>query len=548
MRLRTLPPCLAALLALAPAGAAIQQPGQGDPPAAAPEAAEPAPTPAQPSAPAEAPAEAANPPEAPEAEQPELVRALQSLDLRRLETDRAYAESIVRHLEEADRLIPAEAEGRQQFDGLRLYAMAAAGRDRDARRLLQRMIAAQPNQAQQFAMPWFSALRLEDYDQAVAIAELASRNVRAGEWQPLREIFDPRTVWPVIHHFSGERGRAQRTRLAEALFRIGWPGRDDPQGTDALRILMIDDRLARSDMAGASDLAAGITSVSNMLSLILQRKYDGIVGARDRQALLAGAIEEEDRATAAALAAAPDNLKRVLDRATFLRGQARERDALALLEPFTRDVPATVARADEGMWVVNQAAYSLVALGRGEEGAALTGALAAMPVAERPDLIGPSINHSVVLWAVGRHADALAHATRLDREPNFANDYGRMWIVSSAVCALNSLGRAGEIAPWLRRLRDGERANPAALTRAYLCLDDMEAAEAVMLRRLAGDDLDLLLRSLQDYRLGQDFSGANDPLYGRFIALRDRPAVRAAIERRGRILALPLSRTYWGGN
>lgn len=554
MRMQFLLPCLVAILALAPAGAAIQPAGQSDP--AAPAPAEPAPAPAPPSAPAEA--EPADPvvtqPEAGPveqqdlADQPESVRAITSLDLRRLETDRAYAESIVRHLD----ALPALAEnaenagrGRYWLDNLRMYALITAGRPREARPLLDRSLALQPIEAGDYALLWFGALRLNDPERAVAVVEQASRNVRSREWPQLREMLEQQHVWTLMREFPGEAGRPRRARLAEALFRIGWPGHDDPEASDGLRMMMLDEQLARSDLSDATDLAAGITTTGETLSLITLKRYDPIVGARDRLAMLARAVGEQDRATAAAVEAAPENLRKLLDRAQFLRGQGRERDALALLEPLTRDVPATVARADEGMWVVNEAAYALLSLGRNDEAVALTAALAALPIAERPDLIGPSINHSVVLLRAGRNDEALAHATRLDRDfAQHANEFGRMWMAASAVCALERLGRRSETAPWLRRLRDGREANGAALTRAYLCLNDLDAAEALVLRRLRGSDSEALVRAFQDFQLAS--AVPEDPVATRFAALRERPAVRAAIERIGRILPLPMARAYWG--
>ena len=51
-----------------------------------------------------------------------------------------------------------------------------------------------------------------------------------------------------------------------------------------------------------------------------------------------------------------------------------------------------------------------------------------------------------------------------------ANDYGRMWISSAIVCALAGLNRPAEAAPRIERMRAQSEVNPAALTRAYLCV------------------------------------------------------------------------------
>ena len=312
-----------------------------------------------------------------------------------------------------------------------------------------------------------------------------------------------------------------------------------------VRLDAIDERLARSDMAGAADLLARVSTVDDMLTLITLRRYDPLIGEQDRLALLTRAIAQEDRRTAEAAERSPQDLRVVLDRATFLLGQARNRDAYVLLEPFARDIPATVRRAEEGVFLVNYAAYALLKLGRPNEGVALSAALSAIPITDTPALISARINHSSMLRHVGRNADSLAHATGLNNQiAQYATAYGRMWILSNAICAMERLDRRDEINSLLRRLWRGRDDNPEALTRAYLCMGDLDAAEELIVRRLRAGDADArrLVRSFQTYQLG---GSIDDVVEGRFAEIRDRPAVRAALDRVGRILSLPLDGTYW---
>jgi hypothetical protein len=67
-----------------------------------------------------------------------------------------------------------------------------------------------------------------------------------------------------------------------------------------------------------------------------------------------------------------------------------------------------------------------------------------------------------------------------------------------------------------------------------------------MVHRLESDDPGDAILALQDFSLsaGPAQTGA---LYDRLVALRDRPEVRAALDRVGRVYTLPLARTYWGG-
>ena len=65
-----------------------------------------------------------------------------------------------------------------------------------------------------------------------------------------------------------------------------------------------------------------------------------------------------------------------------------------------------------------------------------------------------------------------------------------------------------------------------------------------MVRQLEGRDPQTMILALQDYQLARG-SAKTGPLYDRLAALRDRPEVQSALAGVGRVLSLPLSRTYW---
>jgi len=473
--------------------------------------------------------------------------ALSSIDTERLLTDRDYAAEVLGHI---DILSPESDDPNFQgaLDNLRLYALMTLERGEDSRAVLDRVILRRPDAADQYVAPWWAALSILDYGRAVTLIDLASRNVLARGWADLREMLGREAPAILLHHFKTERDDASRVRLAEALYRVGWPGDGDREAADFLRSILLDQRLAQGDRQGARDYAAGIMTPSGVLPLLALRRYDEVLPSdADRLAMLRAAIAEHDGETADAIAGAAPSMRRILDRASFLRSVGRDSEALDVLAPHLEDVPATVAASEEGMWAVNEAVYTLISLGRFAEATALMERLIAIPLSENGSLIGPYINHIAVLSRAGHHADALAFAQELEADSDrYANDYGKMWILSSSICALSGLGRGGEASPLIERMRALGDANPAAMTRAFVCLDDMASAETELVERLQGDDPETAVLALQDYTLVSE-TAPPDPLFERFIALRDRPAVRGALDRVGRVMQLPLARTYWGG-
>ena len=473
------------------------------------------------------------------------ARAMAELDAERLMTDRDYATQILTHVE---RLMATSPEGEQRtsLDSIQLIALTTLERREDAAALADRLLAQRPRDPAGYAGPIYAAMRFEDDARTVAVVEAASRNVPGVGWGELRELFDVDTMGSLLHQLRARHQDALRVRLAEALFRIGWPGTSELQSADALRIILVEDRLTRDDRTAAAEIAEGISTPGAILPMIVQSRFDQVLApGRDRLELLREALVRQDRTTAESLAAAPDDPEKVLARVQYLRASGRDADALALIRPFSDDIPAAVA-SEEGMWLVNEAVYALIALGRTNEGAALMERLIALPLDQHPTLISMSINHIGILAESGRHAEALAHALRLQGQSDrFASDYGQMWIVSWIACSLSRLGRGAEAAPHLERLRAQAAANTSALTLAYVCMDDMAAAETLMIERLGGNDPGGAILAFQDYSLSRGVSQTGG-LYDRLIALRERPAIRAAMARSGRILTLPLARTYWG--
>jgi tetratricopeptide (TPR) repeat protein len=511
--------------------------------AAAPPA--PAPAPPPPAAPALATPPAA-PPTAAEIEASRQIVA--GADVERMLRDRAYAAGLLAHIDRLAPLAEGNPEARLAIENLRLFALITQERPDDVRAGVDALLAERPTDGAQYAGAWYGALSIEDLDRALAVVETSSRNVPGVHWAELRRMFEIETIGQLLQRFHQAHQEEKRVRLAQALFRIGWNGGGDTEMSDFIRSILVEDRLRQHDAGAAADYAAGITTPAQMLPMIVQTRFDPVLPAgRDRLDLLRESLAQRDRATAEALAAAPQDVRAALDRIQYLRGLGRDADALALAMPFTRDVRATVAAGREGMWVINEAAYTLATLGRGDEAVALMRRLLALPIADNAALIGPFINQAEVLNGVGRYGEALEHARMLERDDaRYANDYGKMWISSATVCALAGLNRTAEAAPVLERMRAQSEVNPAALTRAYLCAGDEDAAAALLVHRLESDDSESAVLALQDYALDHE-TGQDARLLERLTAIRARPAVRDALGRVGHMLTLPLARTYWGG-
>ena len=473
--------------------------------------------------------------------------AIAELDMERLERDRDYALATLGHLDILDESID-DSEGDLAIDTLRMIALSTTREPERIRSVVDRVLTYRSSDPEVYRAAWWSALSIPDLERAVSVLEMASRRIAGVRWAELREGIGEMAPGLVLSQLDRDDRGAERLRLAEALFRIGWSGDGGAETSDFLRMILLEDRLEKGDTAAAADLAAGLSTPTSVLSLVALRRYDAVLAPNaDRASLLRTAVEALDRQTADALGDGTDPA-RVFNRLRFLRSVGREREALGLAEPFMRDVAGATASHHLGMWIINESVNALLRLGRTDDAVRLMEQLVTLPVAENGELIGPYINHSMVLLEAGRPAEALAYATTLDRDfAQHANGFGRMWIASSIVCSLAALNRGGEAEPTLARLRQAYDDNPSALIRAYLCLDDLDAAEAVIIRRLESDEPDAMVLALQDYRIRAESPAAMDFIFEKLERLRERPAVGSALERVGRVLEPELSLHFWGG-
>lgn len=476
----------------------------------------------------------------------EAALALQAIDMTRVGTDAEYAEGLLRRLDLLETTeLPEEAAA--AIGNLRIMILVQMGRSEEAKAAASRVLEQNSASAAAYEGPWIAAGARSDLEAMLTVIEQASRNVTdPAQRAQLHRDFDAETVWLLYRHFKDTENEEARFRLADSMVEMGWPGDANVASRDEFRMIALQNRLEQGDRQGASRLAATIQSPGALLELLLVKKYDGLLDVEQgRLQVLTAALAQHDRQTAATLESDPRNPELLLNRVQFLRSVGRNSEAVALLDPYFGDVEQTVALATEGMWLINEAAYALVDLGRGAEAVALMTKLVALDMTQYRELIGPSINHATILLNAGKPEEALAHASLLDRDENgFANAYGRMWMWSAATCALFTLGRTEEADSWLQRMRAQRDDNAAALMRGLLCANDLAAAEQLLITRLEGEDPESTIVAMQDYQPG---TTSTEFLYQRLLAVRARPNVQAALARVGRVLQLPLARTYYGG-
>jgi len=357
------------------------------------------------------------------------------------------------------------------------------------------------------------------------------------------QVLDEPFVRSLRWWLAEQKNEAGGYRLVEALVRMGWTSQDDPTAIEWYRLQALDGRLKRADLASAREMLGAIEHPGPVIRILITRKYDGLFAPdADRAALFKQAIDLESARSGRDLNQNPDDPHVLLRRLQHLSKIGGHEQILTLTQPYVDEWKSVTEAGEPAFWSIDARADALARLGRHDDAVAILKKLVALDFNRHPDLISMAINLGGYLNAAGRHKEALNHATRLAASAgNHASPYGHMWIWETATCALAAQGKLQEAAPWLAKLQAGRTDNLSALKRAFLCLDRIEDAEAVAIEQLAGDDASDALREFQNVREPAVPRSQYDQLiFDRWEAVVARPAVKAAVEKVGRILDLPV--------
>ncbi len=476
---------------------------------------------------------------------PAAEEAVEALDVDRLLSDPDYAGAIADHLRVLE-ATPGQSEARRLWLSRALvYALASAGRHDRAEAAADALLRTQAADPASYDIALFAAQRA---DRCPRAAEIVGRALTRLPAEARSTLLSPERVGRLMRGIGTAGDKASRARIAEALLAAGGPGEGEPPSApDWLREIMIARALDRGDTAAAGGRAGEVQGLSTMLRLATDRRYDPIHVGTDRLAAVRAAIQREDGFTAARLAAAPEDTERLVDRAGFLRRIGRDREVLDLLLPLMSDVRIVATRHRRALWLVNEAAYALIASGAAGEAVELMRPLFTMDMDANPELVNTSINFVGILWQAGQFGEALQRAEAfMARDARHASDYGRMWIIANAVCAATDLRRTAEAESWLRRTEGIADSNRSAMLQALLCRGNLDGAERVLLSALEDEtNRSSAILWLQDYE-PMDHADAAERLREAFRTLRSRPAVDEAFARHGHRLRLPMPAVHYG--
>lgn len=339
-----------------------------------------------------------------------------------------------------------------------------------------------------------------------------------------------------------EGGEATALRMYDALVAINYQPpegyHDDPFRLDHARLL-----LERGRVQEARARLEGVIDPQVIMTIRISRVFDPLRTdpAFEQRLDIAAAGEASIARARADLAREPRKLAHVIQLSALLRDMGHSDEALALVEEVLPRAQAPDAAqnfddlADQINWLLNAKADLLYDLGRNEE--ARTIYSEAMTAGE----LGSgnvTIDFAGMLNAEGRGADALQVLQVLGR----ITQYGDNWMQAEMACAAEQAHDTAARDEAMTQLRAHEVANPGALMHALLCINNIDEAAALMIRRLGNPkQRETALVALQPYH---QLPTRHMPMEAlelqRLAQVRERPDVRAAVDAVGRIEPTPI--------
>jgi tetratricopeptide (TPR) repeat protein len=391
-------------------------------------------------------------------------------------------------------------------------------------------------------MRFWAARGVDDHrDAAASLAMLAQR------WPTALNSISSRAIWALEYDLRDLPERdALLFQILSAAHRANWRPENDPfldnsyRWTTLTRLL-----LDRGETSEAGRIAASVRTPLALATMMIDRRFDSAMSDGPAPDALPALLDEELARVKALSAAHPDRLEGVNIVADALIQRDRGEEAVALLDEAIERAQSPraggrrFADQDENLnWTRNHRAWALLSVGRGAEAVEEMRRGARLP--ERGDVnVSQLINLAELLMRLGRNTEAIETLGDLDDDD--VSGYGWMNARYVVACAKHEAGARAEADAALASMRARRDDSKTILRGTELCFDHFDEAARLFIEDLNDpDERQRALLDAQSYLEPRHETEFQTRMSARWRTLLARQDVRAAVERHGRVIALPI--------
>jgi hypothetical protein len=395
--------------------------------------------------------------------------------------------------------------------------------------------------AEQSADDWrnrlTSSIKIGDArDEAQCLTNIARR------WGRTSSMMPDGTVRQVVRDTAHVDAQL-RLELLHALYELRWHASEagQPGGwwLELSRLLLDVNRTQE-----AMQVASLVEDPRNIIALRADRRFRPLLKSDVVKSNPQRAAKDQIEADRKKVRETPRSLP-ALQRLIYALLYSRlDAEALVLAEEATRRIDAAAdgpaAYDDVGSfgYLLDSRSTALMHLGRYDEAVQQSQRGAHLP--HKPDAVGESINLALMLCDLDRPDEALE---ALPVSGN-ASAYGKMLIALAQLTAAVERGAGADADKALSYLREHRKDSPSTLLSGLLRTGALDEAEHEFLFRLSdSDERTAILVEAQDY-FEVKLPPRSAEWRNRFIALKNRPQVRAAIAQVGEIDRYPWTYGY----
>jgi hypothetical protein len=450
--------------------------------------------------------------------------------------DAAEHEDCAGVLQALDPLVPGLSKGPQRIlvQRMRLVCLGVEGRAGELPAVQQELAQAMPRDGMVKA---FGVLIAADQNRFV---DAANQLAALADTSPgSLNVLTGAAVRAITMKLVEDHDHEAHARMVIALARADW----EPEDLPDLRIGFAEDAIGalidQGDASEAEGLLDRIDQPELLAEMMTDRHYTKLWPALGERLGPAGTTSVDQFAVDrfAALSAAPDSETAVRDAANAMLLLGRYPDVLDL----TDTIPVVDGMSSDAVRALLFRARALAAMRRNGEVDRLFARFMALDPRKSPTVTTALVSYAEFLDEIGQPVRALAVAREARAKAgDLLTDLGKLWLDRTEICTLSTLGRTVEANAAITAIKAHSDQNQAAAIEALLCAKRAAEASRIALKAFADEDAagDLLEQFQPTASLWGAAPSRLRDLWTGFLA---RPEIKAAFERRGRILP----RNYW---